>query len=361
MATITKDFILWKIAGENLSENDAVYVSDGDAGRTAGYVYKQDVTNADRRVFLGFVKEAVTTGNYAKISYEGSRKGFTGLTQNDILYGSTTTPGGYQTTKPSTDSQVVYLGNAVSATEIMLSAQAGNAVNKASIGGSGGTPTGTPNTVAEFNTSGDLTSSAITTTELGYLDNASSNIQTQLNGKVDLTSTQTISGSKTFSAETEFTSGINFGGTIGGNISGVTLDDYEEGTWTPALGGSSGESGTWTYSTQDGYYTKVGNKVTCTCFVQLTSIGTVTGVLVMKGLPFTVQANNGAWAACTSSYEQKWTLSSGHVLTSAAIGGTQQIYFYETDYTGDINGNLSHSNIENTTNIVLNVTYFTTA
>jgi hypothetical protein len=149
MTTITKDFILWRIAGENLSENDAVYVSDGDAGRTAGYVYKHDVTNSDRRVFLGFVKEAVTTGNYAKISYEGSRKGFTGLTQNDILYGSITTPGGYQTTKPATEAHVVYLGNATSATEVMVSAQAGNAVNNASIGSSGGSGGGMIREVAQ--------------------------------------------------------------------------------------------------------------------------------------------------------------------------------------------------------------------
>lgn len=39
-----------------------------------------------------------------------------------------------------------------------------------------------------------------------------------------------------------------------------TLDDYEEGTYTPTLLGSS-TSGTPTYSTQAGRYTKIGNVV----------------------------------------------------------------------------------------------------
>jgi|8_EtaG_2_1085327.scaffolds.fasta_scaffold80476_1 hypothetical protein len=38
-----------------------------------------------------------------------------------------------------------------------------------------------------------------------------------------------------------------------------TLDDYEEGTWTPSLGGSGNRSGTW--SNTIGLYTKIGNIV----------------------------------------------------------------------------------------------------
>jgi len=44
--------------------------------------------------------------------------------------------------------------------------------------------------------------------------------------------------------------GINFGAD--------TLDDYEEGTWTPTI---SGGTGSVSYTTQDGVYTKIGRLV----------------------------------------------------------------------------------------------------
>src|SRR5678816_2263285 len=39
-----------------------------------------------------------------------------------------------------------------------------------------------------------------------------------------------------------------------------TLDDYEEGTWTPALAGNA-TAGTQTYSAQVGQYQKIGKRV----------------------------------------------------------------------------------------------------
>jgi len=52
------------------------------------------------------------------------------------------------------------------------------------------------------------------------------------------------------------TDGLKFGtDTAAANA----LDDYEEGTWTPSLGGSGNRSGTW--SNTIGLYTKIGNIV----------------------------------------------------------------------------------------------------
>ena len=52
------------------------------------------------------------------------------------------------------------------------------------------------------------------------------------------------------------TDGLTFNGdTAAANA----LDDYEEGTWTPSLGGSGNRSGTW--SNTIGLYTKIGNIV----------------------------------------------------------------------------------------------------
>jgi hypothetical protein len=64
-----------------------------------------------------------------------------------------------------------------------------------------------------------------------------------------------------------------------------TLDDYEEGTWTPALLGGS-TAGTTTHSSQDGFYTKIGRVVTINCYIQISAM-TGTGDLRLSGLPFT--------------------------------------------------------------------------
>jgi hypothetical protein len=64
-----------------------------------------------------------------------------------------------------------------------------------------------------------------------------------------------------------------------------TLDDYEEGTWTPVIGGSTSESGQ-AYSIQDGRYIKIGKYVHLQFNVVLSTKGTITGNLRLKGLPF---------------------------------------------------------------------------
>jgi hypothetical protein len=76
--------------------------------------------------------------------------------------------------------------------------------------------------------------------------------------------------------------GIQFNGdTAAANA----LNDYEEGTWTPVLAGSS-TAGTGTYTTRVGTYTKVGRLVTITVMMAWTA-HTGTGNMRVTGLPFT--------------------------------------------------------------------------
>lgn len=77
---------------------------------------------------------------------------------------------------------------------------------------------------------------------------------------------------------------IKFPSTQNASADANTLDDYEEGTWTPTVVGIS-TAGTATYSTQTGRYTKVGRLV----FVEFAvswSGHTGTGTMVVDGLPF---------------------------------------------------------------------------
>jgi len=80
---------------------------------------------------------------------------------------------------------------------------------------------------------------------------------------------------------------IKFPATQSASSDANTLDDYEEGTWTPTIGADSVD-GTHTYSQQQGTYTKVGRLVTVQCVVVMTSKGgTVAGSVQIVGLPFT--------------------------------------------------------------------------
>jgi hypothetical protein len=82
------------------------------------------------------------------------------------------------------------------------------------------------------------------------------------------------------------TGGIQFGGdTAAANA----LDDYEEGTFTPTIVGTS-TAGTATYAAngQVGRYTKIGNRVFFDLYLSWTA-HTGTGDLQINGLPFTVQ------------------------------------------------------------------------
>lgn len=66
-----------------------------------------------------------------------------------------------------------------------------------------------------------------------------------------------------------------------------TLDDYEEGTFTPALKFGGATTGI-TYGTQIGRYQKIGRVVSWTIAIILTSKGSATGAATITGLPFTV-------------------------------------------------------------------------
>jgi hypothetical protein len=85
--------------------------------------------------------------------------------------------------------------------------------------------------------------------------------------------------------------GIDF--SITSHPAGMTselLADYEEGTWTPTVVGTS-TAGTASYGTQSATYTKIGRMVYFQ-FELIWNSGTGTGFLRVAGLPYTCAANN---------------------------------------------------------------------
>ena len=79
--------------------------------------------------------------------------------------------------------------------------------------------------------------------------------------------------------------GVNFPATQVASANANTLDDYEEGTWTPVMSGST-TAGTGTYNGQAGSYVKIGSVVYYTLDLSWTN-HTGTGNMNLSGLPFT--------------------------------------------------------------------------
>ncbi len=109
--------------------------------------------------------------------------------------------------------------------------------------------------------------------------------------------------------------GIDFSATPGTGTSEL-LADYEEGTWTPTITGST-TNPTVTYSLQRTTYTKVGRLVTVTCFLAWTAISGGSGDAHISGLPFTIEASPGANGAGAISELNGFTLAS--LRTSASM------------------------------------------
>jgi hypothetical protein len=82
--------------------------------------------------------------------------------------------------------------------------------------------------------------------------------------------------------------GITFPATQSASSDANTLDDYEEGTWSPTLTASSGSA---TYAASNsGTYQKIGNRVYCYGYLNLAS-SSLSGQLIVGGLPFTSVAS----------------------------------------------------------------------
>ena len=83
--------------------------------------------------------------------------------------------------------------------------------------------------------------------------------------------------------------GITFPATINASSNANTLDDYEEGTWTPSV---TSQNGSITSYTATGNYTKIGRTVTLYCNIQITNGGTASGQLFITGVPFNTLSSN---------------------------------------------------------------------
>jgi hypothetical protein len=109
-----------------------------------------------------------------------------------------------------------------------------------------------------------------------------------------------------------------------------TLSDYEEGTFTPTVIGST-TAGAATYTDRTGHYTKVGRLVTVSIFLGWTS-GTGTGFLQVTGLPFSVNAS--IYSAVSIGYIENIALTASNYIIGVANQGTSGININQTPTGG---------------------------
>jgi hypothetical protein len=106
-------------------------------------------------------------------------------------------------------------------------------------------------------------------------------------GTVALTASPTFTGQATIPTINLTGGQIVFPATQSASANANTLDDYEEGTWTPVFVGST-TAGSCTYNTgvTNGAYVKIGQLVYATFSIVATSTHSGTGALLLNGLPF---------------------------------------------------------------------------
>jgi len=139
---------------------------------------------------------------------------------------------------------------------------------------------------------------------------------------------------------------------LGGTGSANALDDYEEGTFTPLVEGTT-TSGSATYTTRVAKYTKVGNIVHFNIFIRWQS-GTGSGPFIITGLPFT-SVGSSYHSAVTIGWMNDYDYTNGKIPRAYVPSSISRINFEEsTD-----NGGSTNLNYDSQAGLILSGSYET--
>lgn len=134
----------------------------------------------------------------------------------------------------------------------------------------------------------------------------------------------TGTGTVTLNGNTTVTTGKTITAVSGIIFSNETLNQYDEGTWTPTIRGDA-TAGSNTYSAQAGYYTRIGRFVHCAFYVNLTAKdGAMAGNIAIGGLPFTVVGSSNYVSGTAIGGYGDITLGAGYtqLMIRQAVNGT---------------------------------------
>jgi hypothetical protein len=151
--------------------------------------------------------------------------------------------------------------------------------------------------------------------------------------------------------------GITFPASQNASSDANTLDDYEEGTWTPQInfGATSGSSTGATYAVQVGSYTKVGNLVHIQGYVSLSNKGSSTGTAFLTNLPFVSRNATNLYASAAQGWYANLTTG-----TNISFDLTPSASFIYLVYSGSASATThSNSTFNNTTAFEFSFSYQT--
>ena len=171
-----------------------------------------------------------------------------------------------------------------------------------------------------------------------------------INGATDLSGDLTLAGDIVFNAAGK---GICLG--VTSNTDSNTLDDYEEGTWTPVYEGLGGSIGS-TAGAATGIYTKIGRMVIAHGSVVLTNKGSWTGGVRFEGLPFTVGATQ-ANLTNTGNVTLGLTAYDGSNIAPYSIAASTRFYI-DVSKISTARTILDAGNVTNTSAFFFNIIYY---
>lgn len=161
-----------------------------------------------------------------------------------------------------------------------------------------------------------------------------------------------------------FTLTVGPGGTVAFVYDGTTsrwrvlfVNLYRKGTFNPTVGGSTSQSGQ-VYSTQVGSYVREKDKVTFYLQVVLSTLGTITGTVRIKGLPYPVSSPGVNTQVATVFWN---ALSVAKVaVVGILVGGLSELELEGAGAAATGLGTLVQADLSNTSQFIISGSYFTT-
>ncbi len=148
--------------------------------------------------------------------------------------------------------------------------------------------------------------------------------------------------------------GITFPSSQNASSDANTLDDYEEGTWTPSIKFSGANVGV-TYVLRGGYYTKIGSIVQASCYIGLSNKGSSTGNLFIDDFPFSLGGNSAQYTCATI-----WVIavtSNGYI--NGYINPSDNKVNMQSVNTSGTSNQMNNTNVSNNSEFMINITYRT--
>lgn len=161
-----------------------------------------------------------------------------------------------------------------------------------------------------------------------------------------------------FNGENVTAKGIAFPATQVASSNANTLDDYEEGTWSPSISFASAQTGSFTYGRNTGYYVKVGRLVHVQGWLTWSAKPSGGSTLVFD-LPFANLSNDDYRGGLNVTYSD--SNFTGTTVYNWALrteqGSTRVTFNYSTAADGNLNAGVNATNLASTGGFMFSGTF----